>query len=148
MNGLIVIDEIETKLNEINSSLTTKIDGINTNVAAVKTVVDGIATNTAVNNTGSTTGTLSQKLSSIISTLSTVNSNVNTLKNKSFCKVSYGSVQATQNQTTGFYHLNISGAWIASYAPYGAARSGAFIGYGNSAVDNAGTYYYISFSNN
>jgi len=141
---LIVIDEIETKLNEINSSISASIDGINTNVAAVKTVVDGIATNTAVNNTGSTTGTLSQKLSSIISTLSTVNSNVNTLKNKSFCTVT-GGYKTTVYDENGGYKLAISGCWIAVRNGYSSV---VLIGYGTEYVQQDGTYHYISFSNN
>lgn len=53
----IVIDEITTKMNEINSSLTTKIDMI--------------SSNTAVNNTASSTGTLSQKLSHLCQQIGT-----------------------------------------------------------------------------
>ena len=53
----IVIDEITTKMNEINSSLTTKIDTI--------------SSNTAVNNTASSTGTLSQKLTHLCQQLGT-----------------------------------------------------------------------------
>lgn len=58
----IIIDEITEKINEMNTSLTTKIDTISSNTTT-------IINNTKVNNTASGTGSLSQKLSWIGNTL-------------------------------------------------------------------------------
>ncbi len=58
----IVIDEIESALSSMNSTLVSKID-------TVDGIVDTINTNTATNNTASNTGTLSQKLSYISNSL-------------------------------------------------------------------------------
>ena len=79
----IVIDEITSKINEMNTSLTTKIDNLigatgntggSTTAGTVmaklnKVITDttAIINNTKSNNTASTTGTLSQKISSAIS---------------------------------------------------------------------------------
>ena len=79
----IVIDEITSKINEMNTSLTTKIDNLigatgntggSTTAGTVmaklnKVITDTttILTNTNTNNTASTSGTLSQKVSSAIS---------------------------------------------------------------------------------
>lgn len=144
MPDIILLNELSDMISELNSSLGSDIDTINSNVSAVKTTVDAINTATAVNNTASTTGTLSQKLSSIISTLSTVSSNVTTLKNKSFCKVTGGTMTVKDG-----YTLGVSGAWIACKYKTTSVMVGyntiAVSTYGNSVGDK---WYYVSFSNN
>lgn len=74
----IIIDEITSKINEMNTSLTTKIDNLigatgNTGGTAsagtVMAKLNAIITNTTTNNTASNTGALSQKLSYISNSL-------------------------------------------------------------------------------
>lgn len=67
----IIIDEIEDKINEINSGLSSTLSTINTNVNTIVTKVGNIETYTKGNNTASTTGTLSQKISSAIANSAT-----------------------------------------------------------------------------
>lgn len=86
-NSVIIIDEVEEKLNNLNSNLSSKIDSINTNtntinsnISIVKTTIDNIyskidteisslLSNTNANNTANLTGTLSQKLTYIANNL-------------------------------------------------------------------------------
>lgn len=63
----IVIDEITTKINELNTSLTTKIDTIDMLVDTINGNVGAIKTATATNNTANASGVLSAKLSYLIS---------------------------------------------------------------------------------
>ena len=62
----IIIDELEEKMDEVNSGLSTSISNVKSVADSIKTVVDTIDTNTKANNAASSTGTLSQKLSYLI----------------------------------------------------------------------------------
>jgi len=128
MNGAIILDELEGKLNTVNSNLESKINTTNTNISAVKTVVDNIyskvdteiasiLTNTNTNNTASVTGTLSQKLSYIANNLigatnntggsssaGTIMAKLNALVGISKIKVTTGSF--TSETTDKFVYKN------------------------------------------
>lgn len=103
----IVIDEITTKMNEINSSLTTKIDTIDNIVDTISSNTTTIINNTKTNNTASSTGTLSQKLSSTIANTATNNtaSKTGTLSQK----LSY-LVSLLENSTYGLGALKNGGS--------------------------------------
>lgn len=75
------------------------IDGVNTNIANAKSVIDTINNNTKANNTASETGTLSQKLSSIISYTKTNNtaSTTGTLSQKISSAIANTAATTTEN---------------------------------------------------
>ena len=162
----IIIDEIETKLNELNNSLGTTIDTINENVNAVnenvaevksdvadvKSSIDEMTVNVAINNTASTTGTLSQKLSSVISTIVTINSNVNTLKGKSSCKIQAGSTTSSLSGPAffcgqGYNDTNAKISWYGGNTTLSYSNL-LFCPSGQTVTVNSGTIYYLKFSNN
>lgn len=77
------------------------IDGVNTNIANAKSVIDTINDNTKANNTASETGTLSQKLSSIISYTKTNNtaSTSGNLSQKISSAISNTAATTTENSS-------------------------------------------------
>lgn len=91
----IIIDEIEDKIDEINTGLSSTLSTINTNITTV-------INNTAVNNTASTTGTLSQKMSSAIANTATNNtaSKTGILSQKLSYLIEQNTTHGTQTYST------------------------------------------------
>lgn len=142
---VILLNELSTKIDGLNSGVTSTLSNINNNVSSVKTVCDNIyskvdteisnvLTNTNTNNAASATGTLSQKLSwignSLIgatsntggsSTAGTVMAKLNSIMSKPRCVKTSVSPNTSSCQSQKEV-LNISGhGKLYSIASYGAS---------------------------